>query len=389
MKVCGIIVEFNPLHHGHVTHINETKAITKCDYVLGVMSGNFVQRGEPALCNKWHRTKMALLNGVDAVVEIPMQYVITGADYFARASVQLLNATGVVDSLCFGSESGNLEEITRCGEILAKEPEMYKNILREKLSQGLSFAVAKGAALAGCMGQDEREGLFTKPNNGLAMEYCKANSLMGNRLEIFTTHRVSGGVSATATRRGLRVGDTMEQNMPENVKDILQGAALARLDDFSSIFRYLLFSNPGKWQGLEEGLGNRFLNMCGEYEKLSELIMGVKTKRFAHTRLQRTCLQFMLGVGKEDMRAYEAGGGMQYVRLLGFRKDAAKLVSRMVDKATLPVITHGRAIDEIIWAGGLPGKMLQEELRAGDIYRLATGEKGGVDSERGMGVMVV
>jgi len=391
MYSAGIIVEFNPFHNGHYAHITETRKLTGCKYIIAAMSGNFVQRGEPAICDKWKRTKMALLCGVDVVIEIPMPYVIYGADYFARGSVGLLDATGVVDALCFGSESGNLQEIIEAGHILAKEPAQYKESLRIELDKGLSFAAAKGAALEECLTTTPSEGLLTKPNNGLAIEYCKANILLGEKLTLFTTHRQQGGPSATAIRKALVAGDNVGDFISKEAESILQEICeknkLAVLDDFSDIFRYLLYIDSK--QHLGEGLDNRFRRLCGYHSKISDLLLAVKTKRYTYTRLQRAVLGIMLGISPKDMEIYDQNGGAQYIRILGFRKDAANLVGEITRKAKLPVITHGAAIDKVLQEGGVAAKMLEQELMAGDVYRIATGAGGGYRSERGQRVVVV
>ena len=411
MYAAGVIVELNPFHNGHEVHIAETRAVTGCKYVVAVMSGNFVQRGEPAICDKWLRTEMALMHGVDVVIELPVGYVIGGADYFARGAVGLLDATGVVHALCFGSESGNLEEIVRAGQVLAEEPPLYREILRNGLDKGLSFAAAKGAALEACLSGKVSDGLLSLPNNGLAMEYCKAVKLLGDRMNVFTTHRRSGGPSATAIRKELRGFGNLDidydtqctkpaqmtekyrfvsEFVPVNVLQILKEAPkFASLDDFSDVFRYLLYAKPDAADGLGEGLGNRFRRMCGEYSKISEILSAVKTKRYVYTRLQRAVCGILLGIGAAEMTTFEQNGGVQYIRVLGFRKASAEIVGEIVRKARLPVITHGVAIDSLLAGGDFAAKMLEQELVAGDIYRIASGEPGGYRSERGKRIVVV
>ena len=365
----GIIAEFNPFHSGHLCHINETREKNGCEYIVAAMSGNFVQRGEPAIFDKWSRTKVALENGVDVVIEIPVPYVISGADYFARGSVGVLAATGVVEMISFGSEWGNLAEIEAAGRILAHEPDIYKEALRLRLGEGSSFAAARGAAIAACMnGENELpDGLLTKPNNCLGMEYCKANFLLGEPLTMFTTHRQAGGPSATRIRKEL-VG--------------------VSLDDFSDIFKYLLYTSPSV-DLLGEGVGNRFRNICGGFSKISDMLNAVKTKRYTFTRLQRDVLRVLLNIYSKDMDHFEENGGVQYIRILGFRKSAAGLVGEITRKASLPVLTHGRATDRLLSNAGAAAKMLAQEFTAGDIYRVASKENGGAFAERGSGIVVV
>jgi len=382
MKTSGIIVEFNPFHNGHELHIKKTREITGCKYIVAVMSGNFVQRGEPAVCDKWRRTKMALNCGVDMVIEIPVPYVIAGADYFARGSVGLLVATGIVDCLSFGSEIGDLTTLMEAGRILAEEPLIYKQRLQAELSAGKSFATAHKSALEDALigtlpldlSNDLREtipeSLFTKPNNCLAMEYCKAMYLLNNPMQIFTTHRIGGGVSATKIRKDFKKGISVQNQLPDIAYKILQDAPINELDNYSDIFRYLCIT---KELDLGEGLENRFKRLVLDKKattSLSSLIMDVKTKRYTYTRLQRAVIGVLLGIDKSDMNMYEENGGVQYIRVLGFREESRHLLGELARKSTLPVITHKRVIGEVLKQGGAAKHMLEKELMAEDVYNL-------------------
>ena len=412
MKAAGVIVEFNPLHNGHIEHLRETKRLTQREHIIAVMSGNFVQRGEPAICDKWRRTRMALLAGVDIVIELPVSYVVSGADYFARASVKLLASTGVVDRLCFGSEIGELAPIKEAGRVLAFEPEEYKTALQNGLKQGMSFAAARGAALEAVLG-DMPQGLLTKPNNGLGMEYCKALWQMGWPMDVFTSFRGAGGPSASAIRRGIwgsleasseaggindckpaanpsvmdtrSIGKAVTESMPSYALEILleaiQANEISRLDDYSEIFRYLLLTQE---VDMGEGLENRFRHYARFHTGLSGLLDAVKTKRYTYTRLQRAALGVILGMRPSDLAAYEKAGGPAYIRVLGFRPRAAGLLGEMTRRAALPVITHGKAMDEL---EGPAASMLTKELEVGDIYRLS-GLRG-YRHERGMPMVIV
>ncbi|MCL2189378.1 MAG: nucleotidyltransferase family protein [Defluviitaleaceae bacterium] len=369
-STAGIIVEFNPLHNGHKAHIDETRRITGCENIIAVMSGNYVQRGEPALINKWRRTKMALQAGVDLVIELPLPYVLSGADYFARGAVHLLEATGLVDCLCFGSESGDIEAIKTGARVLATEPLAYKEALRKALDAGRSFAAARGAALEAALGL-ECTGLTTLPNNGLGMEYCKALELLGNPFPALTTHRIAGGPSATAIRakkRGLYYTDNTVPEMPPYAHESLKAAILqdeaVQLDDFSDMFRYVLFKENTTHPLMGEGLYNRFRKYAHAFARLSDLISAVKTKRYTRTRLQRAVMCAVLGVTPPTLLP-------AYVRVLGFRKEAAFLMGALTRSARLPVLSHANAVKAFLLEGGTPAQMLKKEWQAGEIYRLA------------------
>lgn len=375
LKVAGIIVECNPLHNGHIAHIQETRRITGCEKMIAVMSGNFVQRGEPAVCDKWRRTKMALLAGVDMVIELPLPYVIGGADYFARGAVGLLAAAGIVDCLCFGSEAGDIDALKAGGAVLSEEPPIYKEALREALDAGRSFAAARGAALTAAMASATRA-LTTLPNNGLAMEYCKALALLGWPMEAYTTHRRAGGPSATAIRKGIHtnggvVNSAQGEEMPDFACRILREARgeMARLDDFSPMFRYLIARNDAPV--LNEGLHHRFRRFAREHTCLTDILAAVKTKRYTLTRLQREAMKLILGISPSDMCEYEAAGGPGYIRVLGFRRESAALLGQLTRRARLPVLTHGEAVRAFLSQGGAAAKMLEKEWESEDIYPLA------------------
>jgi predicted nucleotidyltransferase len=407
-KAAGIIVEFNPLHNGHLEFIRETRQITGRKNIIAVMSGNFVQRGEPALCDKWRRTKMALLAGVDVVIELPVPYVLGGADYFARGGVGLLAATGIVDCLCFGSESGDAETIKKCGKILAEEPPLYKKTLRETLDKGLSFAKARGEGLKAVTSAQSEDILtpdfFTQPNNTLGMEYCKVLELSGYPMKIFTSHRKKGGPSATAIRnilctneivndltsnvnaKSMKNGFIRSENsgrsnafsaadktdselsryVPPYVKEILtevfQKNETVRLNDFSGIFRYLV--NKPDAPVLDEGLHNRFRRYVFEHTLLSDILAVVKTKRYTLTRLQRTALRIILGITDDFIREINTANTPPYIRILGFRTQSASIIGEIKRRACVPVFIHNAALD-------FNNKFLNKELEAGDIYRLA------------------
>ena len=379
MDAVGIIAEFNPLHNGHVVHIEESKKISGYEKVIAVMSGNFVQRGEPAVFNKWIRTKAALLAGVDVVIELPVHYCLCGADNFARGAVEILESTGALKALSFGCECGDIEAIIRAADVLYKEPHLYKDVLKDKLSQGLSFAAARGQALKACMA-DSLDGLFTMPNNGLGMEYVKALKLLGSDMKIFATHRKPRGPSATRIRKNLHDGIILEGEIPHATLSLLKGKPV-KLDDYSDIFRFLLYTQEKKLS-FGEGLENRFRRLAGNHPILSDLLKAVKTKRYTYTRLQRIVLRTILGIEKTcDMP--------QYIRILGFKKESQALVSEIAKKAKLPVITSGKEMDRLLNSGNQAAKMLAKELETGDIFRLVSNEKGKYRHERSEGIIIV
>jgi predicted nucleotidyltransferase len=248
-------------------------------------------------------------------------------------------------------------------------------------------------------------GLTTLPNNGLGMEYCKANALLGNCMEVYTTHRTPEGPRASAIRRALCKGekgiDSLlaqsgdEGVLPPYALTVLREAAasgeLVTLDDFGDMFRYTLFADftlKPEIFGANEGLVNRFRRMAMEHPRLSDLLFAVKTKRYTLTRLQRYAMCAVLGVRPPE-------NDPPYIRILGFRKESAHVVGEITRRSRLPVLTHGAAMDELLAKGGPAAEMLEKEFEAGDIYRLVRKpnkpepKKWGFRGERGKEILRV
>ena len=185
--IVGLITEYNPFHNGHVYHILKSKKITKSQYTIAVMSGNFVQRGEPAIFNKYVRTLSALLNGVDIVIELPVFYACASADIFAFGAVDILNKTGIVDSLCFGSENGDIDKLYLAAEILSNETDEFKNIIKNEISKGISYPEARLNALSIFTGKNMS--YLSSPNNILSVEYLKALIKIKSRIKPYSIKR--------------------------------------------------------------------------------------------------------------------------------------------------------------------------------------------------------
>jgi len=376
MNILGIIVEYNPFHRGHSSHLERSKAATGCETVIAVMSGNFVQRGEPAICDKWTRTRMALEAGVDLVIELPLYYATGGAEYFARGAVTLLAATGLVNYLCFGSECADINAITDRAQILQYECEDRK--LKEYLRQGLSYPAAREKAYEKFTTFDAKDGLLSKPNNILGVEYVKA--ILGLKTQLTTDIKActvprSPG-AAKNIRENLRNGISAEQDMPniswKILNESVENYGAAELDNLSATFQSIVrnknFSQYlHNYVGISEGLENRFVKYAQEYYWLSDILAAVKTKRYTYTRLQRAVLHIILDITKECLAEYENSGGPQYIRVLGFKRDRTDLLKTLERNASLPIVMNlkNAILPE------LATQMLSEEVRSTDLYSLA------------------
>lgn len=392
MTNCGIIAEYNPFHNGHLLQLNKAKEIS--DNVIVVMSGNFVQRGEPAICDKFSRTKTALLNGADIVIELPVCFSTSTAELFAFASVSLLHMSCIADYLCFGCETDDIHKLTKAAESILElnRNNEFKTRIKNELRKGVSFPTARSAAMD-MFGADTS--VLHDPNNILAVEYIKALSILKSHITPIVVKRVGAShnsdniegtiASATAIRRLiLDAGENsggdykkiMESVMPKESLEILRneiaaGNAPNCLDNYSDILQYILRLNGSEClrgiMDVGEGLENRIIAMAGKYHNISEIISHVKTKRYAYTRLQRIVLHVLLGISEKRQKYYIERGGPQYIRVLGFKREKSRLLKDL-SKAKIPVIINLKNSDKILNPDALG--MLRHEILATDIYNL-------------------
>lgn len=354
MTVTGVIAEYNPFHTGHLFHLSEARRLTGADYLVVVMSGDFVQRGEPALADKYARAEMALRCGADLVLELPPPFATGSAEYFARGAVSLLARIGIVDFLCFGSECGDPASLAGAARVLAEEPAAFKQILKAELRGGASFPAARERALAACLKGEMPAGLLSEPNNILALEYLKALYLLRSPIRPVTVQRRGGYhavslsgdfCSASAIRAALTEGKALRELslfLPEPVLPILERSLSERpmpsLNNYTDILRYLLLSAPSPmvlaaYADISEELANRLFSLRGDFADAQDLIRRVKTRQYTYTRIAR-CLSHIL------LNIQEVPEAPSRARVLGFKKEAACLLSRMHKEGSLPVSTR-------------------------------------------------
>ncbi len=360
MQAVGVVAEYNPFHKGHQYHIAETrKQLPDADGVIVVMSGNFTQRGEPALFDKWTRAHAALLGGADLVVELPTAFATRSAGYFARGAVLTLAATGVVSHLSCGAESDPAQNtqqlLQQTASFLAKEPTAYKQALQTFLNNGVSFPTARLQALQACgvAGAD----LLTGPNNILALEYMQTiaqESLTLTPLLIARAGQYHADTvptdsqqfaSATAIRNLiLHHDDSWQHHIPETSAQVLlnhmqDGYPPMQADAFNQILLFLLRrTTPEQLREIieiSEGLEHRIYDAAHDdsVHTIADLCCVIKSKRFTYTRMQRTLLHILLNF----THAYEAKEPA-YVRVLGFNSTGQKLLKEMKKTAQLPVL---------------------------------------------------
>ncbi len=366
MRTVGLVVEYNPFHNGHLYHLQQSKKITGAEAAVAVMSGHFLQRGEPALADKWARAEMALRAGCDLVLELPAAYSSQPAQWFAYGAAAVLDAAGVVDTLCFGSESGDLEALKEAAAVLSDEPEPLARNLQRRLRQGLPYPSAYTAAAQALLAERGMSSLsfsLKEPNHTLGLHYLMALRQLGSRIVPYTVRREKTGynqaditdaaiASATALRRQLAESGSWEAlapYVPAFTLEILQreaeaGRAPVDWESFSRpLFHELLRSGPqelARYAEVTEGLEHRIRRTADGLEewRVGTLLEKLKTKRYTRTKLQRVLTRILLGHTKEQLAPARLAAGVQYIRVLGFTARGRQLLRDMREKAAVPVV---------------------------------------------------
>ena len=372
MKTLGIITEYNPFHNGHKYHLEKSKEISNSDAIICVMSGHFLQRGTPAIMDKWTRTRNAIENGVDLVIELPTVYSMNSAEFFAKGSVEILNSLNIVNTLSFGSENGNIEPFLKTGKIFSDEPKEFKSLLKKHLSDGIVFPKARELALKEYL--EENSVINSKPNNILGIEYSKAIFSTSSNIELKTITRTSndyhdntltGNISsATAIRNTIKSNmnfNDIKNSIPKSTYDsfVKNKDDLVFRDDFEDLIFYKIRS-----MNLTE-----LKNTAMETETLEELILKIKTKRYTYTRIQRILFKILLDIKKDNI--YHSP---RYIRVLGFNKKGQNLIKQINEKSDIPVITN---LKNYIPQDEISKMMIDTDIRATNIYQIIKNKKTG------------
>lgn len=373
MKVAGIIAEFNPFHNGHALLVQKARE-AGYTHVVAVMSGNFVQRGEPAVFHHSVRTKAALENGVDLVLQLPGVYAMSGAQSFARAGAEILNGFGCVDSIVFGSECGDTDLLSQTADAVYGEE--IKPLLSEELAKGISFASARENALKAInpMFAD----VIKSPNNILGVEYIAALKRLESTITPVTFERVgaahdsdeaSGDIAgASLIRELIKNKKEWQKLVPENAKEIYCDADIADIKRIENAVLYKIRTvsaeELSKAPDVSEGIENRIISAAKQARSLEELYSLAKTKRYSHARIRRIIWNCLLGVTAADLDL-----AVPYIRISGFNKKGAELIKAAKETAVLPVISKPADLSRL---GEAAQRIFYLECTAGDIYALCT-----------------
>lgn len=361
MKAVGLITEYNPFHLGHAYHIEKAKEITGADYAVAVMSGDFVQRGTPALLPKHSRAKMALHGGADLVLELPVQYATASAEIFACGGISILNSLGVINTVCFGCECGNAKTLMDIAQILIEEPDWYRETLQSNLKKGLSFPAARAAALP------EYSDILESPNNILGIEYCKALLRLKSNIQPLGIKRKGNNyhetslndtfASASALREQLLHSQSISPNtevpfskqaittirkyFPEQVYEILEKtlseSGTMNENDFSEllVYRLMMAESPielRQYADMSNELANRIYKNRNKFRSFSQFADLIKTREITRTRINRALLHLILNIKKDSVIE-------PYVRVLGFQKSAVPLLNEIKKSCPTPLLT--------------------------------------------------
>ncbi len=382
MRIAGIVAEYNPFHNGHALHIEKTREPNggcEATHVVAVMSGSFVQRGEPAAFSKFDRAKAALAGGVDLVIELPVPYCLASAEGFARGAVSLLDALGCVDTLSFGSECGTISPLQRA--IAMMDTPRFSSLLKYQMSLGISFAEAQQNALGEIIGAKPAS-VLESPNNTLGIEYMKALQALSSEMQPFTIKRVGsphdgmtpiGNLASASYLRTLLYSDRLLNTlpyMPAGCAAVLSEAAeagrapatAARLDRaVLAQLRRLTLEELKTVPQLSEGLENRIYNAIRKAGSLEELENSIKTKRYPLTRIRRLIWSAFLGITEEHVSAPPP-----YIRVLAANERGKEILS-----AAQPKVPFLYRASQVASLSPEAQQLWELETRATDLHALA------------------
>ncbi len=403
MKAVGIVAEYNPLHNGHVHHMEQARLLAGADAVVAAMSGDYVQRGEPAIMDKWVRTQHALKGGADLVIEIPALFCLGNAGQYAEAGVRLLEATGKVPHIAFGSESGDTESLVRIAETFRDHDNEIQDHIRSLRGNGLSYPAARSLAYAkaraAVKGSDPDVdpeilndiSILEKSNDILGIEYIRAmrsaEPVVILRKGAGYSDRYDEGMpyqSSSALRAQAFDGHDVSGFVPSFTAEALKECHLTGpdRDGWFDALRYAVLSTDEDVMedhpSAGEGLSNLMKPALESADSWTSFISRIKSKRYTYTRLSRLCMQLLLGITRSKYGISEP----EYIRVLGFSERGRELLAEIRDEesASLPVIINVNKSSGDLSEKAL--KLLELDMHAADIYNLMTGTDIGQGSDR-------
>lgn len=407
MSTAALIVEYNPFHNGHQYHLNKSKEITESDNLIVIMSGNFSQRGNPTLLDKWARTEQALNCGADLVLELPLAFNIRSAEYFAHYSILSLEKSNIVDSVVFGSEAGNIDILADIADSLINENDIFKNYLNKFLKEGFNFPTARYKALLKAHTTYPKLNKYNKktlkkvlasPNNILGIEYLKSLLKIDSKINAHTIKRVGTNyhsnqinkkyASASLIRK--IINSNPKENALKKVKKLMPKRAWEILKRELEIGRFVKHKrekdilkklidqlrrlNPKElleYKGLSNGLENRIIKTASSNIKAENFIDALLAKHLTESKIKRKLLQIYFKLNKSRVNLLEKQG-ISYLRILGLKKGKENLISQLKEKSNLEIIVNpSEKITDIKLNSRDPLELsLSYDLLASDLYSL-------------------
>lgn len=397
MNLLGLIVEYNPFHNGHKYHLEKSKEITNATHTVAIMSGSFLQRGEPALFDKYTRAEMAVKNGVDLVIELPTLYACQSAEIFSHGAVATLNSLNCVNSLCFGSEEGNIDILQTISEILVKEPSNFKTTLKNFLDEGIVFPVARSKALYEYiknnhlleLSEDELKQVLNSSNNILGIEYIKSLIKLNSSIKPYTITRIaskynstdieSNICSATAIRNSLK--DNTDLKLIENVVPLHTFNEINHKinTNFNPVFDYMFYDllsstiirdvdNLTKYFEVNEGIENKIYSNVFTSKNLEELINSTKSKRYTMTKIKRTLNNILLGINRDDVIKVKDLDRVPFIRILAFNNKGREIIKKIKTSSDIEIITKFSKISHV--DDPIFDTLIKYDLKSSNMYNL-------------------
>ena len=361
MKLLSIIAEYNPFHNGHEYHLITSLRESQATHCMAIMSGSFLQRGEPALVDKWTRSRIAIKNGIDLIVELPFIYSCQSAEVFAYGAISTLDALNIVDVISFGSETPHLDKIAQIASLLTHEPQKYKSLLKDYLDKGISYAKARQYAVEKYL--EDPSGLLAHPNNILAIEYMKWLYSLNSKISPITVERAHAGyhqlneinnfAGATYIRNQIQQSDKVspiKSLLPKATFEELsqyeqRGNKYQFLDEYYTLLVGELLKTSKeslrKIFDVNEGLENRILKASVNSANMDELLQQITSKRYAQTRIKRILMNFLMD-HTENMvyKFFKNSEYRPYLRVLAFNRKGKEILKEIKTKSEIPIITN-------------------------------------------------
>ena len=380
MRVCSTVAEYNPLHAGHLKHIEYMKNTLGAEKIIVIMSGDFTQRGEPAVLNKFTRAKHAVIAGADIVIELPTVFAVSNAEIFAKGAINIIDALNIADGLCFGAESGNKEDFLALASAMNNESKEFRKLLKANLEKGVSLAKARFETVKALYGGSLDESLISSPNNILGLEYTKALLKNKSRTEIFPMFR-EGDHNDTALKKGITSAASIRQFIKaariKKLKKYLPAYVYKDLKDYPYSFDKITMSalvtataeSMRASPDCTEGLENRIKALSKDNRTVDDLVERATTKRYTSARIRRILTANLLRIKKDFTE--DCLASPLYAKVLAANADSKDLLAEICQKSSIPVLTRKSDAAELRKTAA---ECFELDALANDLYNLAAGE---------------